>query len=673
MPASGKEEREEDGAEPGRVGTSSGQVSQSSSEEALMRRSQELRKKLLQSALYRPSLSVTANSPAAAEETSRPCVKLAPPVTLVPAPKKVALSARNTMKPVPLTLKQLAAMARAGTVAEQAKFVSPVTSVDTSASCTQARNGQQGAQAQAEASSSKLLAARLATAREELAGVHTRSNETVAEDAESVKSEEVDDVNWRRDGAQCAEATGDSSAGGRSLSALNVDTDAFAPLLSGTPPRNHASATPSTKASSEKRNHASGSSAIPNPPAKRGRVTDDAVLIAGWQSLLEHTRRHPEYGNEYTRLFEVDGASWLKASPGPSRLAVGIDCEMVYAKDDPNALARVSVVSFSDTVLDLYVERSCGDILDFRTPISGVKPHHLLQENGALPFSEIQQRVLKLISPDTILVGHALQNDLRALQIQHNTIVDTALLFAVDGGGPWQKHKLHSLVSLMRAKVATLETVSDKSAHDSRQDATWALEIALYEASIFPRRTGPLKLETFPTRVILTEIPPGFGEAELQALFRSGEVSEVEYQLQCDPPGDWLGRATVSFPNQSDRDAAFAALARFICVRVGPLHDWRTRRDVEQMQAELVEHFAHYGKVRGCRVMWPRPHPGLVSFPFALLDCHPATARTLVTKGKTHCLATHASSFAVHLADDDHCRRRCVVPIGSSHLVARVQ
>lgn len=388
--------------------------------------------------------------------------------------------------------------------------------------------------------------------------------------------------------------------------------------------------------------------------------------------MLERTRAHSEYANEYTRLFEGEGAAWRRARPGtPSRLALGLDCEMVYAKNDPNGLARVSLVSFTGLVLDAYVQRSPGDILDYRTYISGVDPHHLLAENGALPFESIQDQVLDFISPDTILVGHALQNDLRALRMRHDKIVDTALLFGVAGGNHRQKHKLHSLVSLMRPKVATLQSARADAAHDSRQDATWALQIALYEASIHPRRTQPLRVETFPTKIFLSEIQKGTVNNDLQALFRGGDVSDVCYQLQGAPPGTWLGHATAKFPSRSHRDAAFAALARFVSVHVGPMRDWAHRADVTKMQAELTEHLLRFGRVRSCRVFRPRGH-GQSAYPFAFLDCHPATARALLT-AEVHSFDKHRTRFKVQLAEEEPGKRRCVVPLGSGHFIAKLQ
>lgn len=424
--------------------------------------------------------------------------------------------------------------------------------------------------------------------------------------------------------------------------------------------------------------------AVPEPPASaasavgaqglasRRKALPANQLLRGWASLLQRTQRHPQYSMEYTRCFNVEGKGWPRAKAGTSnRVALGLDCEMIFVKGNSSALARVSVVTVKGTLLDAYVHWPRESILDYRTQISGVEAHHLLVENGALPFETVQERVLRLLAPETILVGHSLHNDLKALRMVHTKIVDTALIFTVPGEHTWKKHKLHSLVSIMRDRAATLKSTVDSKGHDSRKDAEWALQLALYEASIFPRYTGPQKLETFPTKVFLSEIPHGAGQSELQSLFAGGEISDIIYQLATEG-GEWTGTATVVFPTSSKRDTAVAALGRYVCVNVGPLHDWSRRADLKRMQSELTEHFKRFGQVRGCKVFRPRMMPGQISYPVAQVDCHPATARALVTSKEAQSFKKHLTPFKIQLPAEHPGRHRCVVPFGNSHFVTKV-
>lgn len=412
------------------------------------------------------------------------------------------------------------------------------------------------------------------------------------------------------------------------------------------------------------RNGAATATPSASSRAKKPRVVNDSALVAGWHALLMRTRRHPDFPAEYTSCFGNEGKNWLKASRAKGRFVLGIDCEMVYAKDDKDALARVSVVSCSGVIYDAHVQKRAEEILDYRTRISGVESHHLLAENGALPFDQVQKEVLDLISVETILVGHSLHKDLRALKIQHAKIVDTALIFAVEGGTHRRRHKLNSLVTLMRRQVPTLQPVRP-GAHDPRQDAQWALQLALYEASIHPATTKPLKLLSFPKTIFLSEIPKGTTAKELGAFFAHGTCAEVNFHLQSEL-GSWLGTTTVTFGSQAERDKAFNDLPRFVRVYVGPLRDWAGRTDLAKMQAQLKEHFLKFGRVRSCRVMCPRAFPGQSALPFCLLECHPTAARVVLTNRQAQSFPGHRTLFKVSLAEAEANETRCAVPLSKN-------
>ncbi|KAJ1652796.1 3'-5' exonuclease [Dispira simplex] len=105
---------------------------------------------------------------------------------------------------------------------------------------------------------------------------------------------------------------------------------------------------------------------------------------------------------------------------------LAMDCEMVGVgpSGTESALARVSLVNFhGQVVLDEYV---CPEepVTDYRTAVSGISPHHL---EGAPSFRAVQIAVSK-ITKDRVLVGHALDHDLKALLLTHprHQVRDTA-------------------------------------------------------------------------------------------------------------------------------------------------------------------------------------------------------------------------------------------------------
>jgi RNA exonuclease 4 len=94
-------------------------------------------------------------------------------------------------------------------------------------------------------------------------------------------------------------------------------------------------------------------------------------------------------------------------------------------KGSRSILARVSLVNFNGHVLyDEYV-KPVEKVTDYRTWISGIKPHHI---SNAPDFKVVQSKVAEIIK-DRILIGHAISNDLQALMLTHprHLIRDTSI------------------------------------------------------------------------------------------------------------------------------------------------------------------------------------------------------------------------------------------------------
>ncbi|EIW70330.1 hypothetical protein TREMEDRAFT_38107 [Tremella mesenterica DSM 1558] len=99
---------------------------------------------------------------------------------------------------------------------------------------------------------------------------------------------------------------------------------------------------------------------------------------------------------------------------------VAMDCEMVGVRGG-QALAKVGIVDHTGSILlDSYVFVHPQNVIDWRTKTSGIKLGDL---DGAPTFGKIRT-VVKGIVQDKIIVGHALFNDLAAVQHRH-TYEDT--------------------------------------------------------------------------------------------------------------------------------------------------------------------------------------------------------------------------------------------------------
>ncbi|KAJ0033132.1 hypothetical protein NQD34_000239, partial [Periophthalmus magnuspinnatus] len=158
----------------------------------------------------------------------------------------------------------------------------------------------------------------------------------------------------------------------------------------------------------------------------------------------------------------------------------GLDCEMCLT-DKGSELTRVSLVDSSGAcVLDELVKPQ-NKIRSYLTQFSGVTLQMLKPVQTTL--SQVQARLKSLLPRDAVLVGHSLENDLRALKMVHPHVIDTSLLYRREFG---QRFKLKVLAQTLLQKQIQTE---DMRGHDPCEDAAAALELAQYFIS-----NGPLKV-----------------------------------------------------------------------------------------------------------------------------------------------------------------------------------
>lgn len=149
-----------------------------------------------------------------------------------------------------------------------------------------------------------------------------------------------------------------------------------------------------------------------------------------------------------------------------------LDCEMCYTQNGCE-LTRVTVINSDGTTVYETIVKPDSPILDYNTRFSGIQEKDM--EGVTCTIRDVQAVLLNMFSSKTILIGHSLESDFKALKLIHPTVVDTSVVFPHKMGRPY-KRALRNLCSEHLKRIIQ----NDVGGHDSAEDAISCMDLMLW-------------------------------------------------------------------------------------------------------------------------------------------------------------------------------------------------
>lgn len=203
----------------------------------------------------------------------------------------------------------------------------------------------------------------------------------------------------------------------------------------------------------------------------------DGENSRGCKTLPEHDHQLPLRALQHEQFRQTPPASMETKC-----LAVVLDCEMAGTSSGASEAVLVCVTDYltGAVLVDQYVYPA-EPITQMRTFIHGILRRDLEYENrrgwALQGWAGARAKLWKHIDSNTIIIGHALQNDLDTLRVIHPRIVDSTIVARKAVGTNTVRCGLQVLCS----EMLDMEIRKNKGAiHDCMEDVLVTREIVLF-------------------------------------------------------------------------------------------------------------------------------------------------------------------------------------------------